>query len=111
MTPPGSAKSAGPIEFGRLALPLGSLVTLVTMAVGGAIYAADLRSSIRSAVEDLNEIKVELKQVRVQLGDQSGDLKMLRQDGINTTTHLERLEKELHDLRERVRKVELQLSK
>lgn len=90
-------------------LPLGTLIVLVTTAGGGAAFVTELDSTLGAAVQDLGEIKNEVRQMNSRLGVQAQGITSLQERDESRTRRLERLEGDVGELRERMRAVELKV--
>lgn len=103
-----SKQEAASLMISRV-VPVGTLLTLLVTAVGGAAFVTDLDTTLGGAVKDLSDIKIEVKQMNMQMATQANGITALQERDESRLRRLERIESDIGELRERVRAVELKV--
>lgn len=90
-------------------VPVGALLTLLTMAVGGAFFAAKLSNSVDQAIEEIVEVKEGVQSLRRDVQAQGNLVSLLQQQQTNLTRATETHRNDIEKLRERIHQIELDL--
>lgn len=90
-------------------VPLGSLLALLTLTVGGAFFAADLRSSVEVAIEEIVEVKEGVRELRTALQSQGTLVTVLQQQQVHLTNQAESQSLTIERLRDRIHELELKV--
>ncbi len=99
------------IAFNQLVVPIGLLGTLVVMAVGGAMYASDIKHLADTAITEISKVRDELKEMRSDLHRNDNSVALLRAEKAALKGRVDHLEHEQDKLRERLRLVEMAVNK